>query len=362
MTSWVTVVWSAIAASCLTLAAVHTLIGLRQRNLANLLFAVNAISVAAVAAFELGLMRAATPAEYGLVVRWMHVALFVLVASLVLFVRAFFRAGPAWLAWSVIGARGAALVVNFLRRPSLNYVEIARLDRVRFLGEEVSVPVAVVSPWTLLGQLSSILLLAFLVSAAAEVWMRGERRRAMVLGGSIVIFVVAAAGHTALVHAGFVKSPHLISLSYLLVVAAMGYELTYDVLRATSLASALQDSQSALRESDRQLSLAADASKLGFWAWDPGADEMWMSPTGRALRRYSPDERLDLGRFVAVIHTDDRDAIRQSMESAAEKQDSFERECRIVRPDGRSAGLPCAAPGSAMRRMERSVCGASRRT
>ena len=334
MTSWVTVVWSAIAASCLTLAGVHTLIGLRQRNRANLLFAVNATSVAAVAAFELGLMRAATPAEYGTVVRWMHVPLFVLVASLVLFVRAFFRAGPAWLAWTVIAARGAALVVNFLRHPSLNYVEISRVDRVPFLGEEVSVAAGVMSRWTWLGQLTSVLLFAFVVSAAVEIWRRGERRRAAIVGGSMVFFVVAAAGHTALVHAGIVKMPHLISAAYLLVLAAMGYELTYDVLRAASLVSALQESQDALHESDRQLSLAAEASKLGFWAWDPGADVMWMSPRGRALRGHTPDERLDLGRFVSAIHPEDRDVIRQSIVSAAEKLDGFELEYRIVRPDG----------------------------
>ena len=334
VTSWVTVVWSGIAASCLTLAGVHTLIGLRQRNPANLLFAVNATSVAAVAAFEFALMRAASPAEYGFVARWMHVALFVLVASLVLFVRAFFRAGPAWLAWAVIGARGAALVVNFLRQPSLNYVEISRLDRVAFLGEEASVPVGIASRWTLLGQLSSVLLLAFVVSAAAAIWRRGEHRRALVVGGSMMIFVVAAAGHTALVHAGLVTSPHLIALSYLLVVAAMGYELTFDVLRAASLVSALRESQDALRETDRQLALAGDASKLGFWAWDPGADEMWMSPTGRALRGIPPDESLGLGRFFSSIHPEDRGVVRRAIESAAANQDEFEREYRIVRPDG----------------------------
>ena len=129
-------------------------------------------------------------------------------------------------------------------------------------------------------------------------------------------------------------SPHLIALSYVCVVAAMGYELTFDVLRAASLVSALRESQDALRESDRQLALAADASKLGFWAWDPGADDMWMSPTGRALRGISPDESLGLGRFVSSIHPEDRDVVRRAIESAAANQDGFEREYRIVRPDG----------------------------
>ncbi len=334
MTSWITVVWSAIASSCLTLGVVHVLIGLRQRKEANLLFAVNSLSVTAIAAFELALMRAANPVEFGLLMRWMHVPIFVLVTSLVLFVRAFFRAGSAGLAAATIASRAAALLVNFLRQPNLNYVEITSLRRVAFLGEDVSVAAGTVSRWTRLGELSSVLLLAFLLSAAVAVWRRGERGRAAIVGGSMALFVLGAAGHAALVHAGVVVLPYLFSVAYLGIVAAMGYELTSDVLRASALARALRESQDALRESDRQLAVAADAAKLGFWAWDPGTDEVWMSATGRVLRGYSPEERLDLSRFLSSVHPEDREDVRRLIETAIGRPGSFERDYRIVRPDG----------------------------
>jgi PAS domain S-box-containing protein len=334
MTSWVTIVWSASAASCLTLAAVHAMIGLRQRDRGNLLFAVNSLSVAAIAAFELEMMRAATPAEYGSLQRWIQVPIFVLFASFVLFVRTFFRAGPRWLGGAVIATRVAALVVNFVRRPNLNFVEITSLAHVRLLGEDVSVAQGVVSRWTRLGELGSLLLLLFLLSAAVEVWRRGERLRATVVGGSMVLFVLAAAGHIALVHRGIVVLPYMISVPYLGIVAAMGYELTSDVLRTAVLARALRQSQDALRESDRQLALAADAAKLGFWAWDAGSDEMWMTPIGRELRGFAPRERLDLGRFLSAAHPEDRETVRQAVASGAEGKGSFERQYRIVRPDG----------------------------
>ncbi len=334
MISWVTVVWSAIAASCLTVAAVHALICVRQRERANLLFAVNSLSVAAIAAFELALMRASSPVEFGALVRWMHVPIFVLVTSLVLFVRVFFRAGSAGLAAATIASRAAALLVNFLRQPNLNFVEITSLRRVAFLGEDVSVAAGTVSRWTRLGELTSILLLAFLLSAALSVWRRGERGRAAIVGGSMVLFVLGAAGHAALVHAGVVVFPYMFSVAYLGVVAAMGYELTSDVLRAAALARALRESQDALRESDRQLAVAADAAKLGFWAWDPGTNDVWMTATGRVLRGYSPEERLDLSRFLSSVHPEDREGIRRSVEAAVDDPRSFEREYRIVRPDG----------------------------
>ncbi len=48
--SWITVIWSAIAGICLTLAGVHFLVWLKSRGLwANLLFSVAAASAAAVA-------------------------------------------------------------------------------------------------------------------------------------------------------------------------------------------------------------------------------------------------------------------------------------------------------------------------
>jgi len=334
LTSWVTVLWSAVASTCLTLAAVHTLIGLRQQERANLLFAVNSLSAAAIAAFELALMRAQTPAAYGSILRWTHVPIFVLVASFVLFVRAFFRAGPPWLAWAVIVTRGAALLINFLRRPNLNFVEISTLSRVRFLGEDVSVAEGVVSRWTRLGELSSILLLLFLLSAAVAVWRRGERRRAVIVGGSMVLFILGAAGHTSLIHSGVLVVPYMISVVYLGILAAMGYELTFDVLRASELAEQLQRKEHALRESNRRLTLAVEAASLGFWSWDVSHDDVWMTPPARALRGPGVEERLDFSRFLETVHPEDREAINQALESVADHGGNFDREFRIVRPDG----------------------------
>lgn len=318
----------------MTLAGLHVVIGLRQREQANLLFAVNSFSVAAIACFELALMRAATPAEYGSLMRWTHVPIFLLFVSFVLFVRVFFHAGPRWLGWAVIATRGAALLVNFLCSPNLNFVEISALGRVRFLGEEISVAQGVPSRWTRLGELGSVLLLGFLFSASATLWRRGERRRSVIVGGSMFLFILGAAGHTALLHAGVLVGPYMISVPYVGVVAAMGYELTSDVLRAAALARALRESQDALRESDRQLALAADAAKLDFWAWNVGTGEMWMTLIGRALRGYSAQERLDLDRFLSSAHPEDREDVRRSLESAANAGGGFEREYRIVRPDG----------------------------
>jgi PAS domain S-box-containing protein len=331
----ITVVWSIVAASCLVLSVIHLVIGVRQPRRFDLWFALSAFSGAALAAFELALMKAGDPESYGLLLRWIHVPLFMLVASFVLFIQSFFDAGRPWLAGAVIAVRGAAsLVVNFLQSPNLNYTEITGLRHVSFLGDTVSVAEGTVSPWTKLGELSSLLLVAFLLDATRTVWRQGHRRRAALFGGCALVFVMVAAIPTALIHRGVYRAPYMISVPYFVILAAMSFELTSDVLQASELSRRLGVSEEALRESDTRLALAANAASLSFWDWNARTDEMWMTPKGRVLRGYSPEEKLDLRRFLSSIHTDDREEVRRMMENAAEKGSEHEVEYRIVRPDG----------------------------
>ena len=82
--SWVTVIWSMVAASCLTLALVHALIWrLRRETRASLLFAMTAVVTAFMAAGELWMMRASTVSEFATALRWLHVPAWLLVLALV---------------------------------------------------------------------------------------------------------------------------------------------------------------------------------------------------------------------------------------------------------------------------------------
>ena len=163
---WATVVWLLVASASLTVGLIHLSIGFRQPRRDQIWFGLTGIANAAIACFELALMRSTSPDEAGHLLRWIHVPVFVYVASLVLFVRTFFRAGRTWLAAAAIGCRAlASLVVNFLRSPNLNFVTITRLRPIPFLGGVVSVPEGVVSSWTRLGELASTLCIAFVADA-----------------------------------------------------------------------------------------------------------------------------------------------------------------------------------------------------
>lgn len=239
-------IWGMMTGACVVVAAVHGLVWLRRRSArAHLLFAISAVGTAALALTELGMMRARTPEQLGVALQWLHVPVWLVVVSLVGFVRVHLQAGRPWLGWTVIGLRTAALALNFLFAPNLNFREVTGLRPVNFLGETVATGVGTANPWMLVGQLSLILLVVFAADGALAVWRRGDRRQAMVLGGSVVLFTVAGLAQAVLFLWGIIAAPLTPSLFYLGILAAMGFELSRDLLRSAELTEALR-----LREAD----------------------------------------------------------------------------------------------------------------
>src|SRR5437762_1116616 len=192
--SWITIVWSMNAAACLTLAGIYLLVWCKQRqNWAHLLFSFTAVATAAIAAFESAMMHAETIGQYEALLRWIHVPVWVLVISFVSFVRLYLHAGRRWLAWSICCLRTLVLILNFVFTPNLNFRHITSLRQFSWGGGEIiSVPVGVANPWGLLSSVSLLLLLIFFVDATITVWRRGDRRRALVVGGSMIFGAILA--------------------------------------------------------------------------------------------------------------------------------------------------------------------------
>ena len=326
--SWMAVVWSMSAAACLTLMAIHLVIGIRQKSRAHLLFAVTAFAAAASAVCEYLMMTSIDVDRYSTSLRWSHVPIWILFISLVFFVRLYLGAGRPWLAWTAIAVRTLALALNFLFPPNLNYRSVRAMVPVWIWGDKFYTAEGEVSPLVRVGQLSSVLLLVFLVDATRTAWKQGRRRRALVVGGSSIVFVVLAAAHVALVNEGLLRTPYFISLAYLGIVAAMASELTVDVLRVSELVGRLQESDAALRESERRMSLAVEAGHVGLWTWDVGSDRIWAA--GSAGQPSDVPEGLGFEGFLAPIHPDDRERVRQTVEETLASGAEFDREYRIV--------------------------------
>jgi two-component system, LuxR family, sensor kinase FixL len=332
--SSVNTIWLMCIGACLMLALLNLAVWKDRATRANLIFAVMATAVAVFAATELAMMRAATPAQFGLAVRWMQVASWTVIVSLVLFVRLYLQAGRAWLAWTVVGTRTlSSLVLNFVFRPNINYREIAELRHISFLGEPVSVAVGVPNPWMLIGQVSLLLLLVFVTDATVTAWRGGARRRALLVGGSILLFVTVGLIEGVLISWGIIRIPLTVSMSYLGILAAMAYELSYDVHHAATLARRLQDSETHARESEHRFQLVADAAPVMIWM--SGVDKLctffnktWLEFTGRRLGQETGNG------WVEGVHPDDLQSCLKGYSEAFDARKAFVMRYRLRRRDG----------------------------
>jgi PAS domain S-box-containing protein len=325
--SWVTILWSMTAATSLTLAAIHFLVWLQRRTAwADLLFTLTSLGVAAYAGSELAMMLAQTPQQFAAALRWLQVPTWLVVVSLAGFVRLHLHAGRRWLAWGVIALRSLALLLNFLVGQNLNYREVTGLRHIPFLGEKVSLGVGVSNPWMLVGQLSLLVLVIFAVDATITVWRRGDRRQAVVTGGSIVVFTLTGMAQAVLVLWQMVDMPLTVSFSFLGIVVAMGYEMSRETLRAAQLSEDL-------RESQERMTLATEAAGFGVWMWNIARNQIWGSARWLGLFGFAPDATVTFENVIQRIHPDDRQVVEREVRRAVSDRRDYAAEYRVVLPD-----------------------------
>jgi len=325
--SWITIAWSINAGACFVLAGVYFVVWCNQRDSwPHLLFSFSAVASAAIGLIELAMLHGNTVGQYTALIRWVHVPVWVLTLSFVAFVRLYLHAGRRWLAWSIYGVRTLVLIVNFILTPNINFRAITSIRHFSWWGEIVSVPVGVPNPWGLLSNLSLLLLLIFCVDATVTVWRRGDRRRALVVGGSMILGAIVA-WHIPLVVWGVIDVPFFLSFAYLGIVLAMGSELGDDMFRAAQLAHKLE-------RSEQRLNLAADSANFGVWEWDLNKDEVSVTPSRRELLGLPAARKIRFEHFISRVHADDRDRIRQAIKDAVEKRKVYDSEFRVVLADG----------------------------
>ena len=315
------------AGACFVLAGVCFVVWCKQReSWPHLLFSCSAVAAGVIALIELTMLHANTVGQYTALVRWIHVPVWVLTLSFVAFVRLYLRAGRRWLAWSIYGLRTLVLILNFISTPNINFRVITGLRHFSWWGEIVSVPVGVPNPWGLLSNVSLLLLLIFSVDATITVWRRGDRQRALVVGGSMILGAIVA-WHVPLVIWGVIDVPFFLSFAYSGIVLAMGYELSKDMLQTAQLAHKLE-------RSEQRLNLAADSANFGVWEWDLNKDEVSVTPSRRDLLGLPAAGEIKFEHFLSRVHADDRDRIRQAIKDAIEKRKVYDSEFRVVLPDG----------------------------
>lgn len=326
--NWMTVAWPMVTAACLTLALINLRISLGDvRRAPHAFFTVSALAVAAISVLELSVLRSSDLERCRSLMRWAAPAVGMMVASVAGFVWSFFGTGRSWLALLSSSLVVIAELCSFLAPEPLIRNPVALRQVTGIGGVSFTVPVIADGWWPVVEIIGVSLVILFVADASIALWKKGDRRRAAVVGGAVAIFFITSRTQAALVESGLLHTPYFTSFAFLAVIVAMGHELSGDVFRAAKLSRDLVDRE-------RQMELAAQAAKLGFWNWNLATDEIWANETARDLFQVPQNERVDLQRFISTLHPDDKDGVSAAIQSALGGAGVYEKEYRVVLPDG----------------------------
>jgi PAS domain S-box-containing protein len=187
-----------------------------------------------------------------------------------------------------------------------------------------------------LGELSSLLLVVFVIDAAVSVWRKGkpgDRRSAVIVCGSIAFFILLSAGLSALINHQVVELPYWVSFPFAATLAAMAFELGSDLLRAAEVAEKLRLSEASLHESETRFRLVADAAPVPIWMSGPDKlctffNTAWLDFTGRTM-----EQELGNG-WSEGVHPDDLEESLQTYVNAFEARNRFVMQYRLRHQDG----------------------------
>ena len=96
-----------------------------------------------------------------------------------------------------------------------------------------------------------------------------------------------------------------------------------------------KNAELALKESEARLRRAQLQANLACWSWDLRAGSYFWAPgSGLALGFLDAELPRDLAGYSAIVHPEDRDALRRLYAEVEADRDSYKFEYRILRPDG----------------------------
>lgn len=95
-----------------------------------------------------------------------------------------------------------------------------------------------------------------------------------------------------------------------------------------------KNAEQKLRASEARLSLAAASASAGLWTLDPASGHIWATDKTYELFGLSPVDAFNLEKFLAVVHPEDREPVRQVIRDAMQSVNETSTEYRVVLGDG----------------------------
>lgn len=121
------------------------------------------------------------------------------------------------------------------------------------------------------------------------------------------------------------------------------------VTHIASIAIERKEAEDRLRRSEAFLSEGQRISNTGSWGWRLATGEVvWSQNQYRLLGFEATDGKPSVDRFLSIVHEDDRDRVREKLESATRRGESYTIDYRVPLAGGairhlRSVGRPAAS-------------------
>ena len=238
--------------------------------------------------------------------------------------------GRKWLFVTYGALRILAVVLHLIMANGINFRQVTSVVGRTVLGETLSYPIAVPNPWMVLPHLSHVLLIIFFLDASVRCWRRGERRQALTFGTGTILFGTTILFFALSVLWGLVPVPIMASFAVLFIVAAVLYELNYDMHRAAMLTEKLEERETRLTETLDQLQLSAAAANVGLWTRKIGEETIWVNEKAGEIWGSPSGEQFTREDFFRQIHADDRELLVTLIRELEEGKNEFQLEYRIV--------------------------------
>ena len=225
------VAYVATAAICVVVGLQHLLMALRveDRKL-QILFAIAAFAVAADAIFERSVFGSATAEDFLAGMPWTALCIATAIVALSWYIALRTGAARRWMLWVVTGLALLTVVLDFT--VGISYRGPVTLGTsILPWGERVSFVSGATNPLRIVGDLVLVGFLLILLDSTVRMIRRGKGRQARLLGISLVVY---ALGLLTIIPADVgwfhLPSPH--TFAFLLIVAAMSWDLSEDLIRA----------------------------------------------------------------------------------------------------------------------------------
>jgi hypothetical protein len=226
-----------ISVSC-SLAFVHFIIWIRLRKrIYSLLFTLVALSSGTLSVLEFRLFGLNNSEVYMHIMKYYHLFLFSFLVTLVWFIYDYFGTANRNLAILFTALWIVAISINFMVEGNITFYEIeAFAQRQAFTGEVFYHPIVSPNPWRHIADAASILFVIYILLATLKLFKKGNKERALSVGGSALIFILISGTLAPLIDVSILKLPTIVSAPFVLMVLAMSFELIADVVNGAKLA------------------------------------------------------------------------------------------------------------------------------